>query len=130
MHKSKDAGLESQRLLKRASKCNKKYLKGEKMKKLFISQPMKDRTDEEILKERERAIKIVEEKLGERVEVIDSFAKRIPSSNNIPLWNLGKSIQLLAEADVAFFAKGWQEARGCKIELDCAIQYGIMAITE
>ena len=100
------------------------------MKNLFISHPMKDRTDDEILKERERAIKIVEEKLGERVEVIDSFAKRIPSSNNIPLWNLGKSIQLLAEADVAFFAKGWQEARGCKIELDCAIQYGIMAITE
>lgn len=27
--------------------------------------------------------------------------------------------------DVAYFAEGWQEARGCKIEHECAVQYGI-----
>lgn len=43
------------------------------MKKLFISQPMKGKTDEEILKERETAIKQAEELLKEPVEVIDSF---------------------------------------------------------
>ena len=35
------------------------------MKRLFISQPMKGLTDEEILKTREKAIKSAEKKLGE-----------------------------------------------------------------
>ena len=43
------------------------------MKKLFISQPMRGKSDDEILKAREEAIKKVEEMTGERVEVIDSF---------------------------------------------------------
>lgn len=43
------------------------------MKKLFISQPMKGKTDDEILAEREKAIKSAERQLGEPVEVIDSF---------------------------------------------------------
>lgn len=44
------------------------------MKRIFISQPMKDKTDEQILKERERAFSAVKEKFnGEDVEVIDSF---------------------------------------------------------
>lgn len=35
------------------------------MKKLFISQPMKNKTDEEILAVREQAIKSAKELLGE-----------------------------------------------------------------
>lgn len=35
----------------------------------------------------------------------------------------------LAEADIAYFAKGWQYARGCKIEYECALKYGIKVIT-
>lgn len=42
------------------------------MKKLFISQPMRDKTDEEIKAERARIVKAVVERFGE-VEVIDSF---------------------------------------------------------
>lgn len=34
------------------------------MKKLFISQPMRGKTDEEILKEREKAIASAEKHLG------------------------------------------------------------------
>lgn len=45
------------------------------MKKLFISQPMRDKTDEEILKEREEIIKRVKEETGDEIEVIDSFFK-------------------------------------------------------
>lgn len=43
------------------------------MKKLFISQPMRGKSDEEILKEREKAIKSAEKQMDEPVEVIDSF---------------------------------------------------------
>lgn len=94
------------------------------MKKLFISQPMKNKTDEEILKEREMAIKEAKEHLNDEVEVIDSFFQSAPT-NAKPLWFLGKSLELLSTADVAYFAKEWQEARGCRIEHECAKEYGI-----
>lgn len=99
------------------------------MKKLFISQPMKGKTDEEILAERREAIRSAERQLGEAIEVIDSFFQSAPADAK-PLWFLGKSLELLAGADIAYFAKGWQEARGCKIENICAIEYGIAVIED
>ena len=48
------------------------------MKKLFISQPMKGKSDEDILAERKKAIKSAEQKMGEPVEVIDSFFREAP----------------------------------------------------
>ena len=99
------------------------------MKKLFISQPMKDKTNEEILEVRKKAIKSAERELGEKVEVIDSFFQDAPVNAN-PLWFLGKSIELLSTADVVYFAKGQEEARGCRIENTCAIEYGIETVIE
>ena len=90
------------------------------MKKLFISQPMRGKSDEEILMEREKAIKAAEKLVGEPVEVIDSFFQNAPADAK-PLWFLGKSLELLSNADVAYFAPGWKDARGCIIEHDCAI---------
>lgn len=94
------------------------------MKKLFISQPMVDKTDEQIFEERERAINEAEEKLGEEVELIDSFFADAPEDAK-PLWYMGQSLIKLSEADIAYFAKGWQDYRGCKIEHRCAVDYGI-----
>lgn len=99
------------------------------MKKLFISQPMRGKTDEEILAVRAKAIQSAERELGEEVEVIDSFIKGAPAAAK-PLWYLGESIKLMAKADVAYFADGWEEARGCKIEHECAIEYGILTIED
>ena len=91
--------------------------------KLFISQPMKDKTNEEIKAERAKIINEVQEKFGE-VEVIDSFFENAPHDAK-PLWFLRKSLELLSTADVAYFANGWENYRGCKIEHECAVQYGI-----
>ena len=77
--------------------------------------------------EREKAIKAAEGLVGEPVEVIDSFFQSAPVGAK-PLWFLGKSLELLADADVAYFAPGWNDARGCIIEHDCAIAYGIESI--
>ena len=99
------------------------------MKKLFISQPMRGKTNDEILAVRERAIESAKRNIGEEVEVIDSFFKDAPADAN-PLWYLAKSIELLSTADVAYFAKGWEEARGCRIENTCAIEYGIDVIED
>ena len=90
---------------------------------------MKDKTDEEILKVREKAIESAERNLGEKVEVIDSFFQNAPHDAK-PLLFLGKSLELLSNADVVYFAKGWENARGCKIENMCAIEYGIDLIIE
>lgn len=98
------------------------------MKKLFISQPMRGKTNDEILAERCNAIQSAKDALGEDVEVIDSFFKDAPAEAH-PLWFLGKSLELLSTADIAYFAPGWSEARGCKIEHDCAVAYGIHTIT-
>lgn len=99
------------------------------MKKLFISQPMKGKTDEEILAVREKAIKAAEKLIGEPVEVIDSFFRSAPVDAK-PLWFLGKSLELLSTADVAYFAPGWNDFRGCKIEHTCAVEYNIDRIEE
>lgn len=98
------------------------------MKKLFISQPMGGKTDEEILEERRKAIETVKGAINEEVEVIDSFFQGAPVDAK-PLWFLGKSLELLSEADVAFFAEGWQGARGCRIEFTCAQEYGVTTIS-
>ena len=99
------------------------------MKKLFISQPMKDKTDEEIIAVRKKAIQAAKEVVGSDVEVLDSFFQGAPHDAK-PLWFLGKSFQILSQADVVFFAKGWDQYRGCKMEHEAAKQYGIDAIIE
>ena len=102
------------------------------MKKLFISQTMKGKTDEEILREKEQAVREAEKYLKENgmqegVQVIDSFFRSAPVGAR-PLWFLGKSLELLSTADLVYFAKGWEEARGCRIEHMCAVQYELQII--
>lgn len=92
--------------------------------KVFISQPMKDKTDEQIKTERAKAVNAIKEKYNEDVKIIDSFFENAPH-NAKPLWFLGKSIELLADADIAYFCKDWNKYRGCKIEHICAKEYGI-----
>lgn len=99
------------------------------MKKLFISQPMRGKTDIVIKAERAKAIQSAEEILGEPAEVIDSFFENAPVDAK-PLWFLGKSLELLAGADIAYFASGWKDARGCRIEHTCALEYGIICIDD
>lgn len=94
------------------------------MKKLFISQPMKNKTDKEILEERKRAINLAKNLVNDDVEIIDSFFEGAPAEAK-PLWFLGKAIELLSTADIAYFASGWREARGCVIEHECAVKYNI-----
>ena len=97
------------------------------MKKLFISQPMKGKTNEVIEVERAKAIEEAKAVLKEDVEVIDSFFKGAPVDAK-PLWFLGKSIELLSQADIVYFAKDWNKYRGCKIEHMCAIEYDLNII--
>lgn len=91
------------------------------MKKLFISQPMRGKSENEILRERTAAVAEAEKLLGEPVEVLETYF----GAEYRPLEFLGKSIMYLAQADAAYFAPGWETARGCKIEHTCAVEYGV-----
>ncbi len=87
---------------------------------------MRGRTPEEIKTERELAIKWLELQLHEEVELIDSYFEDYqPSTGNVALKHLGKSLELLADADLAVFLGEWYMFRGCKIEFDCVKAYGI-----
>ena len=99
------------------------------MKKLFISQPMRGLTDGQILAVRAIAKQKAENKLGESVEVIDSFFQSAPTTAT-PLWYLGESLKLMSTADVVYFVYGWEQARGCRIEHDCARAYDLDMIEE
>lgn len=104
---------------------------------IFISQPMKDLSDEEILREREKAIKKAKnyvtsiEKVSEdRIEIIDSFLTDLreeepPEVRSKGAWMLGHSLELLSKADLIYMCKGWDTASGCRIELMTARLYGI-----
>lgn len=101
--------------------------------RLFISQPMRGKSDEEIESEREHLIAIAKAVYAGRgeVEVIDNFFKGgldVPAGAKAPLYYLSKSLELLATADAAIFAEDWLEARGCRIEHECADGYGIARI--
>lgn len=97
------------------------------MKKLFISQPMRNKTDEQIIMERKEAVRLATKILGEKVEVLDTFFTDFKEDAK-PLHYLAMSIQFLAEADVVYFADGWNKARGCLIEHQCAIAYDVKCI--
>lgn len=99
------------------------------MKKLFISQPMNGKSDADIYAERHIAIEKAKKILGEDVYAIDSHIDYAPDDAT-PLWYLGESIRLMSEADVIYFCNGWQLARGCTIEHDCALDYDIPTIYE
>lgn len=89
--------------------------------KIFISQPMRGKTDAEILAERERVIKAAKAKWGD-VETLESFFQGAPTEAK-PLWFLGESLKVMADADAVIVCKGWSDARGCKVEIAAADAY-------
>lgn len=93
------------------------------MKKIFISCPMVDKSDNEILNARKEILEKAKEYLKEDVEEVDSFFQGAPHEAK-PLWFLGKSLQVLSTADVIVFGPDWDKYRGCKIEHTCAEEYG------
>lgn len=97
------------------------------MKKLFISQPMNGKSNAEIMDERREVLLQAVADCGDEVELIDSFLRDAPQDAK-PLWFLGRSIELLSVADMVYFMPGWESARGCQIEHECAKRYGLRII--
>jgi hypothetical protein len=94
------------------------------MKRVFISQPMRGKTDEEILAER-KSLEASVKRWDPEAQIIDSY---FADFNGNRLQFLAKSIGKLAEADAAIFGKGWEKMSGCKVEHLCCEEYGIEII--
>ena len=116
------------------------------MLKVFISQPMNGRTNEEIMAARKDAIDDIRNKIGDGFELLDSFFDDYDSGSGtdngtgtdgeisapgyIPLKYLAKSIDVLAEANIVYFTWDYYNARGCNIEYDIARNYGKIIIVQ
>lgn len=106
------------------------------MKKAMISQPMAGRTDEEIVEDRERAVAAL---TAMGYEVVNTYftdewygeaAMEKRGVVQVPLCYLAKSLENMSLCHAAYFVKGWEDARGCRIEHEVAEAYGLEVIHE
>lgn len=95
--------------------------------KVYIAQPMDGWLAEEINAVRKYAeIYIQEQQPSTEIEFLNRYH---PEWDDIPrLKALGKSLEILSEADVAYFCPGWKNSLGCRIEQECCDMYGIPAL--
>ena len=108
--------------------------------KIFISLPMSGYSDEDIQNRLSKISSELKEKFGNKIELIDNFnyigfnsineaAIRIGNDTiNASIWYLGRAIQLLSKVDAIYFAPGWENAKGCRIEHAVAESYNIKII--
>lgn len=101
----------------------------------MISQPMNGKTDDQIRQQKQSA----EAKLKELgYEVLNTFFEDDWANedhlqliySNIPVAFLARSIDGMAKCNAVYFCKGWEDARGCKIENSIAEAYGLTIFYE
>lgn len=106
------------------------------MKKAMLSQPMAGKTQEEIVATREKAIAALKERGYEVVNTLftdEWYSKEKMEERgvvNIPLCFLVKSLENMSLCHAAYFCKGWEQARGCRIEHEAAVAYGLDILYE
>ena len=106
------------------------------MMKAMLSQPMAGKMDEEIIATREKAIKALQARGYEIVNTLftDEWYNRENMEKRgvvqIPLCFLAKSLENMSLCHAAYFCKGWEQARGCRLEHEAAVAYGLTVIYE
>lgn len=89
---------------------------------------MKSKSTEQVRVEMGKVFEFVKKKLpdAELVDsVIDEADKNIAiKGDDVGIWYLGKSLQLMSEADMVFFVNDYKDYRGCAIERMVAEKYG------
>ena len=106
--------------------------------KVFISQPMSSRTDEEVFEMRRRLkhhmiLHCLNKYKPEDIEFLSTYddqynlnlTKEDLEGKKENIFRLGHAIQLLAEADFVIFAPDFYTSRGCKTEYKICNLYNI-----
>lgn len=105
-------------------------------KRAMISQPMAGKTDDEIAETRDKAHAKLREMGYEFVNTLftdewySDAAMKKRGVVQIPLCYLAKSLEDMSLCHAAYFCKGWENARGCRIEHDAAVAYGLEVLYE
>ena len=95
-------------------------------KKLYISCPMKGRTEEAIRHDMDRMHKMAEIVFDQELEVIPTYIEHDPpETSNKAIWCLGESIKKMAEADYFIGVQFLENFRDCDIESRVARAYSI-----
>lgn len=109
-------------------------------KNIFISQPMSGKSEEEILATRQKEIDKIHQLFdadGVEINIIASyiddatrkhFQKYTSDDINWDIFWLSQSLERLAMADMIWLCEGWEYSKGCNVELECAIQYGLCIV--
>ena len=103
----------------------------DKAVRVFFSQPMHGKTEEEIIFERDlmkqEFLNFLCYEIGfdSDVEIIDvNYIFNDPGPEDAGrLWYLGRSIQNMDKADYVCFSTNWAEANGCWVEHSAAERY-------
>lgn len=97
------------------------------MKKVFISIPMNERPEEEVVMEIQEITNYIHHTFGDDIDVVHSLWTSQPNKSypNPRVYYLGNALIRMGRCDTVVFAKGWKEARGCRIEEQVAIEYGL-----
>ena len=105
-------------------------------RKAMISQPMAGLGDNEIEETRNRAVTALGEKGYTVINTLftDEWYSRESMKQRgveqVPLCFLAKSLENMSLCHAAYFCKGWENARGCRIEHAAAKAYGLEIIYE
>ena len=106
------------------------------MKKIMISQPMNGLTEEQIHETRNRFLGFAKK---ENLEVVNTFFTSYRDSSEamvsrgvvqVPVCFLSMALEKMSQCNIVYFANGWESARGCKIEHEVALQYGLEIVYE
>ena len=106
------------------------------MKKAMLSQPMAGKSEEEIVETRSRAIAALEARGYEIVNTLftdEWYGRENMEARGVvqvPLCFLAKSLENMSLCHAAYFCKGWEQARGCRIAQVAAVPYGLTILYE
>lgn len=101
--------------------------------KVFISQPMSDLSDGEIIAIREKIFGDYQAEhpdayLLDSYEDIKRHMGEYYTATNPTVAMLARAVDIMADADVILFAPGWEKHRGCRIEDKIATYYDIKKV--
>ena len=99
--------------------------------KVFISQAMHGKTEEEVMERRKEIIKDLQERYKNRkLEVIDNYTHPDAPEDAGRLWHLGRSIQQMEDADLIVFDRDWYKSNGCQAEYEICKIYNLKMVFE
>lgn len=102
------------------------------VKLAMISQPMNGLSSKEIKATRYKAEKYLNSK---GYKVVDTYFEDNPAYLDVGVrddgvYCLGMSLLEMSKCELVYFIHGWENARGCVIEHEVAVQYGIDTMYE